>query len=71
MSAENLVWMAVRRRGLDHHELRQLGLRQYTWCDRYVSDRGVRLPRGEMAELESPPCPRCTVASGRAMVARA
>lgn len=51
------LWMATRRRDLDHHRFTLGAL--CTWCGRWAVGRGVFVTPEEAAELGSRPCTRC------------
>lgn len=58
------LWMATRRRGLNHHRLRAEATK--TDCDRFAGieergeyDNGLVITAAEAAELESKPCKQC------------
>lgn len=57
MTYEHRLWMAARRRTLNHHLL-PAGKPQ-TVCGRWTGTYGLIVNDATVEELDSPPCPRC------------
>jgi hypothetical protein len=55
--SEHRLWMAVRRRTLNHHLIRAGAVQ--TACGRWTGTYGLIVDDATVEALDSPPCPRC------------